>query len=506
MESISGHVQEQESIEPKVEYTSFNNMEARIPTELKFEGNVAENFKKFKQNVEIYLNATGKIKLPDEVKVAIFLNLIGEEGVEVYNTLALSEENRKKFDKVLEEFEKYTSPRKNVVYERFKFFSRKQEAAEGFDHFVTDLKKLAPSCEFGEQKDGLIRDRIVLGVNNKCLQEKLLAKQNLNLEEAEAVCRSWEITKDQVRSVQEDQSVLQIRKQGYEKMKKQPYQSDRYGGNKHRPEGGAVTNRHRAEESVSKNKFLCYRCRSYHGQRECKAYGQQCRRCGWLNHFEKACRVKIVKKVGAEVEKDMVPRDDDNPDEDYVLSINSISTVNVSAMQRWYVNIDINDTPVKCKLDSGADVNIMPLQVFKKYCSNVELKETKIILKAFGNFKIKPVGYAMVSCEINKKKYDVKFIIVDTESDILLGCETCIRAGLIGSVQSLEKISITKDEFIKQNVECFTGLGKFKEKCAIHLKNNVTPIAKPPRRIPLQIRNKLKQKLCELESMKIIPN
>lgn len=61
---------------------------------MKFEGNVADNFKKFKQSLQIYLKASGKDKKNSDVKVATLLNVIGPEEVEVYNTFQLSEDQQ----------------------------------------------------------------------------------------------------------------------------------------------------------------------------------------------------------------------------------------------------------------------------------------------------------------------------------------------------------------------------------------------------------------------------
>ncbi|XP_072380845.1 uncharacterized protein [Diabrotica undecimpunctata] len=121
-------------------------MEARLPNPLSFEGNVAENFKRFKQSFEIYLMASGKSGKSDEVKVAILLNLIGEEGIEIYNSLELTEVQQGKLADVLEAFESYVTPRKNVVYERYLFYKRIQEEGEPFDHFLTDLKNKVRNC------------------------------------------------------------------------------------------------------------------------------------------------------------------------------------------------------------------------------------------------------------------------------------------------------------------------------------------------------------------------
>ena len=56
------------------------------PTALEFVGNVAANWKVFKQRFELYLEAVGKTTATDRTKVAIFLTVAGEEALSVYNT------------------------------------------------------------------------------------------------------------------------------------------------------------------------------------------------------------------------------------------------------------------------------------------------------------------------------------------------------------------------------------------------------------------------------------
>lgn len=156
-------------------------METNIPPPLEFSGNIAENYKRFKQRVNIYMTANGLHQKSDEIKVAIFLNLIGEEGIDVFNNFKLSEENQKKYEVVVKKFDEYLLPKKNIIYERFLFYKRVQESNEPVDNFVKELKKLAQNCEFGDEQD-MIRDRLALGIANVTVQEKLLSITDLKLE------------------------------------------------------------------------------------------------------------------------------------------------------------------------------------------------------------------------------------------------------------------------------------------------------------------------------------
>ncbi|KAL1446544.1 hypothetical protein WDU94_014031, partial [Cyamophila willieti] len=54
--------------------------------ELVYEGDVAGNWRKFKQRFEIYNNATEGYKKPEKTQVSLLLHLMGEEAIELYST------------------------------------------------------------------------------------------------------------------------------------------------------------------------------------------------------------------------------------------------------------------------------------------------------------------------------------------------------------------------------------------------------------------------------------
>ncbi|GBN45147.1 hypothetical protein AVEN_62804-1 [Araneus ventricosus] len=97
----------------------------RPPALLKFSiGNVKEKWRKWRQELENYLLATEKDERADKIKIVILLNLLGSEGLEIFNKLKFKPSGSKeKYSEVLKKFEEYCSPRQNVVYERYKFFS-----------------------------------------------------------------------------------------------------------------------------------------------------------------------------------------------------------------------------------------------------------------------------------------------------------------------------------------------------------------------------------------------
>ena len=130
-----------------------------------------------------------------------------------------AEGDDKKIDKIIEKLEEFCEPRKNISYERYKFFSRAQKSGETIDQYVTVLRMLSESCELSTLKNSLIKDRIVLGISDTNTRERLLRISDLTLEKAIDMVRSAEATEIQLRHKENDLAVLGI---GVAK-KKPPY-------------------------------------------------------------------------------------------------------------------------------------------------------------------------------------------------------------------------------------------------------------------------------------------
>ena len=169
------------------------------PEALSLQGNLRENWRRWVQRFDLYLMASGKIKKKEDVQCAILLHVVSEEALEIYNTFQfINEEHRHKLDVLKSKFEEYVNPRKNTVFERYKFWEYKQQDGETIDQFITELKTRAKSCEFGEQHDSMIRDRIVFGVSDTRLKERLLRESSdLTLEKGASLCRAAEASKTQ---------------------------------------------------------------------------------------------------------------------------------------------------------------------------------------------------------------------------------------------------------------------------------------------------------------------
>ncbi|CAB4013855.1 Hypothetical predicted protein [Paramuricea clavata] len=105
------------------------------PSCLRFEGNLSENWQKWRQELELYLTATENDGKSDKIKTSILLTCVGNQGREIYNTCTFQfvEGEEMKFKVVVQVFQDYCSPRKNITFMCHKFFTCKQRNGQSLD-------------------------------------------------------------------------------------------------------------------------------------------------------------------------------------------------------------------------------------------------------------------------------------------------------------------------------------------------------------------------------------
>ncbi len=130
-----------------------------------------------------------------------------------------------------------------------------------FDQYLAELHTLSKTCDFGDLRDSLVRDRIVCGIPDNGLRERLLCEPALTLEKAVNMCRAAEITRAQAKEVHRDDDAVHAVKR---------------------------------EEQHTKQQHI---------PRSCPAYGKICNSCGKNNHFAKCCKADVAKKKVHTVEE-----------------------------------------------------------------------------------------------------------------------------------------------------------------------------------------------------------
>ena len=106
---------------------------------------------------------------------------------------------KKVLNKVLEQFEQYFNPRKNVVFERHQFWQITQKDSENVGQFVTHLKNKVKSYDYSSPVDDMVRDKFVISIRDLQVKERLLREEKLTLEKAISMARVSEASKEQIK-------------------------------------------------------------------------------------------------------------------------------------------------------------------------------------------------------------------------------------------------------------------------------------------------------------------
>ena len=216
---------------------------------------IAGTFSLFKQKCQI-LFAVKEIKRENTVNY--ILMYIGDEGLRIYNSWTLSENDKADPNVVWKKFELHIEPKVNFRVQRFYLQKYSQRESESIDDYMARCKLQALKCKFSqnEAEERLI-EQLIVGTNLSELQKELLGRDDkLTLEQALNIGRTHEASishMSQLQGVQTRQADIHYVKAG--------------------------------------GKTRCYFCAGSHLKNEpCPAYNTICNRCGGKNHWKKACR------------------------------------------------------------------------------------------------------------------------------------------------------------------------------------------------------------------------
>lgn len=122
----------------------------------------------------VFYDCHREIRNFEETKITILQNLLCDEGVPIFNMLKFEDTTEDTVSKfyIVEKNFKITVLCKNVVFEHYKFFTC-IKLGQSVDVYLTQLNTSPSSCKFTDQEESLICDRIILGVKDKSLQERL---------------------------------------------------------------------------------------------------------------------------------------------------------------------------------------------------------------------------------------------------------------------------------------------------------------------------------------------
>ena len=148
-----------------------------------------DEWPKWKKRFQQYRSTSGLAAESATRQLNTLLYCLGEEADSVLACTNISAANRKKYDRVMEKFDAYFDVRRNTIFERARFNRRCQREGESVEQYITELYNLAELCAYGELKEEMLRDRLVVGIRDLALSEKLQTDPELTLERSKTQIR-----------------------------------------------------------------------------------------------------------------------------------------------------------------------------------------------------------------------------------------------------------------------------------------------------------------------------
>ena len=204
--------------------------------------------------------------------------------LKVLKSINLSSTESQDSKACLQALENYFKPANNEVYERFKFYTCDQGPNELVEQWLTRLRHLSSSCNFGATLDSMLRDRLILGTKDE--KAHLFREKNVDLNIAINCFRTSELAGQRYKlpttSELAGQQLREINSTTCEDVnfsKRKDKQGDK-------------------KDNQASRDISCKFCNKKHefGKKFCPAWGKECKSCKIKNHFEGSLVCKESKK------------------------------------------------------------------------------------------------------------------------------------------------------------------------------------------------------------------
>ena len=254
--------------------------------------------------------------------------------------------------------------------ERHKFNTRTQQRGESIQTYISDLKNKASTCEFGDLKDEMIKDRLVCGIENDKLRRSLLREDKLTLQKAIELCQISDLFE---RRMKELTTTSEVHEVTYPR-KKDPsnrQRQQRQQASNNRKESGKNPQMAKLNDEEHRQRQCSY-CGNLHKQKNCPAYGKKCRACSKLNHFERVCRSTARATKGRQsVNSITEERQGIQPFLIDMLSAHDIQAINDDTLS---ITLEVQSKPLKLKVDTSARCNVLPKHILDSLniCNNMD--------------------------------------------------------------------------------------------------------------------------------------
>ena len=443
----------------------------------KFDFKRPDEWLKWRRRFDQFLSASGLDKEEESRRVSTLLYCLGDDAEDVLASTHISTDDRKDYSKVIAKFDEHIKIRRNVIFERARFNKRSQLEGESVEEYITTLYSLIETCNYGDLKNELLRDRLIVGIRDAKLSESLQMDAELTLETAKKKIRQKEAVREQN---------LQLHTAGrtvVEEVRQPPRRPQRQqrGLSNHYVPSHVPRDKKSPPRGQSNHK--CTRCgQSTHKGDKCPAKSAECHRCHRKGHYRSQCFSKTVAASTNSMESAF---------------LGSVSTDNETS---WTTTLRVTGKRIQFKLDTGAEVTAISENTYRTL-GRIKLQQpTRSLLGPVGQ-SLTVLGQFTTKIALRKRSARQTIFVVRGLKNDLLGFPAIKSLHLLKKVDSMTTLKTIRQRF----ANVFQGLGTLGEEYCIQLKPDSTPYSLcTPRNVPFPLRDKVKEELTRMESMGVI--
>ena len=421
----------------------------------------AREWETYKRDFLVHLDALGLDDKPGKRKVGMLLANMGREAVKIYDSFTWAPaveadednniagqpgEDRHDLDTVFRKFDRHFGVHNYRNIKRQEFLNTKRGKNTIMD-YISELKRKAEFCEYGEQKEGLICDMIINGVSDRKCSEKLMEipAADLNLDRVIQTCRQVELTNAHLKNLDAENPTVHLARTRRVKSRayQQPTQRGGYQG----------------------SHPFCKRCCKHH-RGNCPAYDKYCDTCGQKGHYKLSslCRVGAAPiRSARRGRSNFRGRGHGHPQNVYYAedtptrelgemfdqcTVQDVWVAIMSTKDRsseWKVTFNVGEKKLTLDIDSGAQCNILSKASAEKFVAIAPITDSDVIISGVST-KVKSYGQINLPCKYRDMEKVITFQVIDSERSMqLLERKDSLLFGLIARVNSVD-VSVTTEQ------------------------------------------------------------
>ena len=331
----------------------------------------------------------------------------------------------------------------------------------------------------------MLRDRLVCGVRDKRLQQRLLAEPDLSYKKAMELATAAEAAQRNARDLQTKPPQLKA-------------------------DAVLTLNRpakpHKTAGQPSSTK--CYRCGGQHQAKDCQFKDAECHYCKKRGHIAKVCRSKAKGRQQGKTHQLTREEDLDEPDDE--TGTYSLYSTSSKVTDPIAVTVAVNQAELRMEIDTGASASVISEATYQQlWKGNLPpLQKTSIKLRTYTGETLKILGWIQVRVDYQGQVEQLPLLVVHGTGPSLLGKDwmSKIRLDWGRLLHTIQVDTADVDTVLQKHATVFKNeLGLVKNMTAkIHVDAQAKPRFCKARTVPYALRDKVNTELDRLSHAGII--